>query len=204
MLGLCLLFLGPELNSRETFVRIPVPILAGNRLHFANSKKTCNTILHRTDLFSTPECEYGAVCWRRRYSHNSVYIYINRYPISCIQYGNIPIRNSPSPHPTPCHPPLAPLRTAPAWGGVGGNPLWVYFHIGCRILYTYINMYIHLSLYKYIYTYGEIQLRLRLRPRLCLRLPTYGTAYIPTYARYCVPTSQAGINTKGNLVHIYI
>ena len=61
-----------------------------------------------------------------------IYIYIERErdrerernnPISCIHYGNIPIKDSP--HPTPPHPmlPPGPLRTAPAWGGSGGNPL---------------------------------------------------------------------------------
>ena len=56
-------------------------------------------------------------------------------------------------------PPPAPLRAAPAWGGggwVGGNPLWVYFHIGYRILdidfvNIYILIYIYISIYIYIY-----------------------------------------------------
>ena len=47
-----------------------------------------------------------------------------------------PSRTSP---PASHAPPQAPLRTAPAcggvaWDGVGGNPLKVYFHIGYRIL----------------------------------------------------------------------
>ena len=43
-------------------------------------------------------------------------IYVNNYTISYIHYRSI--RDSP---PTPPHapPPPAPLRTAPAWGGVG-------------------------------------------------------------------------------------
>ena len=36
------------------------------------------------------------------------------------------------------------------WGGVGGNPLWVYFHIGYRIL----DIYIYISIY--IFMYGNV------------------------------------------------
>ena len=49
--------------------------------------------------------------------HNIIPIYIHmaRYPISYIQYGNIPMRDSP--HPTPPHP-------MPAWGGDGWGVVW--------------------------------------------------------------------------------
>ena len=85
-----------------------------------------------------------------------IYIYINRYPISYIQYGNIPIRDSPThTHPTPCPPPLRPVCGGPSmgWGGVGVNPLWIYFHIGYRILDIYLHIYIYIYIYLYIYIY---------------------------------------------------
>ena len=57
------------------------------------------------------------------------------HPTSYIQYGNIPIRDSPPP--TPPH--AGAVRTG-AGGGMGwggGNPLWEYFHIGYKI-FAYI------------------------------------------------------------------
>ena len=69
-----------------------------------------------------------------------IYIYMNRYPISCIQCGNIPIRD-------PTHllhpmPPPAPSAADPAWGGVGGIP---YGHIpiwDIGYIYIYILVYL--------------------------------------------------------------
>ena len=68
--------------------------------------------------------------------------------------------------PTPAHvpfPPPASLQAAPAWcGSVGGNILWVYFHIGYLIMdiYTYKYVYtdiryINIYIYIYIYRYTE-------------------------------------------------
>ena len=83
---------------------------------------------------------------------NNIEYWQNRYPISYIQYGNIPIRDSPPPPPP--HAPPGPSADGPSmgwggvgWGGVGGNPLWVYFHIGYRILDIYFV--ISRSCYKY-------------------------------------------------------
>ena len=61
-----------------------------------------------------------------------IYTYICIYQISYIQYGNIPIRDSP--HPTPPH--AGAVRKGAVgggmgWGGVGrGESLVIYFHIG--------------------------------------------------------------------------
>ena len=66
-------------------------------------------------------------------------------PISYVQHGNIPIRDSARPHPTPCQ---GRRRWGWGWGeGHGGwgvgNPLWVYFHIGYRILDINFYMYMY-------------------------------------------------------------
>ena len=41
------------------------------------------------------------------------------------------------------HPGPAADGPSMGWGWVGGNPLWVYFHIGYRILDIYIYIYIY-------------------------------------------------------------
>ena len=70
------------------------------------------------------------------------------YPISYIQYGSIPIRDSPA------LPMLWPSAEGPgeghAWGGVGGNPLCVSFHIGYRMLDIglYIENYANRSIHQ--------------------------------------------------------
>ena len=55
------------------------------------------------------------------------------------------------PHPTPpMLPPPRPLCGRPQHGVVwcgGGNPLWVYFHIGYRILDIYLYIYIYIYIY---------------------------------------------------------
>ena len=88
--------------------------------------------------------------------HEYICIYTNKYPISYnmeIYPQGIPT------HPTPCPLP-APLRTAPALGGVGGNHLTVYFHIVYWIsdmcIYIHIYMYVHIS-YIYIYIHGNAE-----------------------------------------------
>ena len=61
----------------------------------------------------------------------------------------MPIRDSPppSPHRTPCltRGPMWRLRHGVGWGGV--NPLWVYFHIGYRILDIYLYIYIYIYVF---------------------------------------------------------
>ena len=46
--------------------------------------------------------------------------------------------------PTPCWGRPQRGRGGGTWGGVGGKPLWVYFHIGYRTLDTYVYKYTHL------------------------------------------------------------
>ena len=76
-----------------------------------------------------------------------VYIRVDKYPVSYIQYGFTPIRDSPHPPPPHATPPVL-SATGPSmkWGGVGGgNALCVYFHIGYEMLdirYTYAHIYI--------------------------------------------------------------
>ena len=57
----------------------------------------------------------------------------------CARMAHIPF----PPHHTRCSPP-APLRTVLAWVGVGlgGNPLWVYLHVGYWVLDICIYLYI--------------------------------------------------------------
>ena len=66
-----------------------------------------------------------------------------------IQYGNITIRDFPPP--TPPHAGAARKgaggRCGVGWGWGMGNPSWVCFHVGYRILD------IHLCVYKHIYKY---------------------------------------------------
>ena len=49
-----------------------------------------------------------------------MYVYVNRYATSYIQYGNIPMRYSPPPHP-PHAPPPGSVCAGPGmgWDGVG-------------------------------------------------------------------------------------
>ena len=56
--------------------------------------------------------------------------------MSYVQCGNIPVRDAAL---IPPHAPPGPSADGPGTGlcGVGGNPLWVYFHIGYRILDIY-------------------------------------------------------------------
>ena len=72
----------------------------------------------------------------------------DRYPISFIQYGNMPIRLSLPPAPHGPHP--MPIPPGPGCGGPGvgwgGGPLWVYSHIGYSILDIYLCIYIHYML----------------------------------------------------------
>ena len=77
------------------------------------------------------------------------HVYMNRYPIPHIQYGNIPISDStPHPHPTPC---LSRGCSADGPGaGFGGG----------KIPYTDIPtsdtgywIYIYIYMYIFIYTY---------------------------------------------------
>ena len=69
---------------------------------------------------------------------------MNRYPTVYIQYGNVTIRDSGPPHTTPCRGRRRRGRAGAlgvGWGGVGVDPLWIYFHnIGYKILdiYSYI------------------------------------------------------------------
>ena len=77
---------------------------------------------------------------------NSMYIYIHmdiQYPISmtAIYQKGIPLP------PTPPHAAPRPVCGGPGMGGVGVNPLWVYSHIGYRILDIYLHMYIHICVY---------------------------------------------------------
>ena len=79
--------------------------------------------------------------------------------------------------PTPSHPMLpplpAPLRTAPAWVGVGWrNPLWVYSHVGYRTLHTCLKLYIHIQIADiYVYIYIYIYLCEYEYSRCAIRLP---------------------------------
>ena len=83
-----------------------------------------------------------------------IYIYKYIYPISYIQYGNIPIRDSPPPHPTPCwgRPQRGRGGGSMGWGGVGGNPVWVYFHIGYRIMDFLFFIYIYIYVYILVFS----------------------------------------------------
>ena len=74
---------------------------------------------------------------------------MNRYPISYIQYGNIPIRDSFPPTPTPPHAGAARRGAGGAWGGGwggwGGIPygyisiLDIGYWISILSIYIYIN-----------------------------------------------------------------
>ena len=77
-----------------------------------------------------------------------IYIYIYKYPISYIQYGNIHIRDSPPPHPTPCWGrPQRGRGGSMGWGGWGGIP------------YGYISILdIGYWIYIYIYPIGIINI----------------------------------------------
>ena len=93
------------------------------------------------------------VSWTKEiYIYIYIYIYINRYPISYIHMGNIPIRDSlhSSPlQPTPCRAAADGAGAAGPWGG-RRCPRWceclmVYFHIGYWIfIYVYIYIYIYI------------------------------------------------------------
>ena len=89
-----------------------------------------------------------------------MYLCINRYKsisnILCLEYTH---KGFPPP-------PLAPCPPCPSAGcpgmeldGVWGNPSWVYFHIGYRMLdiciyiYIYTYIYIYIGIYIYIYMY---------------------------------------------------
>ena len=82
-----------------------------------------------------------------------MYISISiQYPISHMEFypWGFP------PHPTPPHasPPPAPPAAAPAWGGLGGNPFWVYCTMDtgywlCLYIYIYIYIYTYIC---YLFT----------------------------------------------------
>ena len=68
--------------------------------------------------------------------------YMNIYPISYIQYGNIPIRDSPPPHPTPC---WGRPQTGPGGGhGVGWGDINIHIDININID---INIIINMNIY---------------------------------------------------------
>ena len=91
----------------------------------------------------------------------------NRCPISYIQYGDIPIMDSP--HSTPPHAlPSWPRLRRPRHGAGGGgvNPLWVCFNTGYIYIYSYVYAYMYIYIYIYIYVYTLTDLlRLHIRSK---------------------------------------
>ena len=86
------------------------------------------------------------------YIYAYIYIYIyhhisnSLYPIW--KYTHKGFR---PPHPMPHTPRPRLRRPRHGVGVVGGNPLWVYFHIGYRILDIYLYIHIYICIYVYIY-----------------------------------------------------
>ena len=84
---------------------------------------------------------------------------------------------SPPPHPMPLPP--APLRTAPAWGGVKWDPLWEYFRIERKILLIYL--YVKFS-FAFAFAFASVPAFAYPCTALLL-LPTSGVASCSTQGR---------------------
>ena len=81
--------------------------------------------------------------WQEQYnSYVTPHVYIDIYPIPYIQYGNLPIRHSPPPRPTPPQPMLGSSRGAGGgWGGGRGGGI-PYGYISIMERTYWISIYV--------------------------------------------------------------